>query len=125
MVLNDLLKALHDDRSKCYGPEVIKAGGCGGLWDRDNSGGLEDGGNNRQAQRQVEDVSEHLGELVRADSQHPPWDAVGSWSLARVDSLESLSHCGHVYVECGVLTVYMWSGDRCGVVCVEPSVEGV
>ncbi|XP_037548906.1 CUB and sushi domain-containing protein 3 [Nematolebias whitei] len=59
-VNSDYVLSLAFIRCECYGLKVIKAGCCRGLWDGDNSGSLEDGGNNTLAQRQVKYIGKHL-----------------------------------------------------------------
>ncbi|MEQ2162939.1 hypothetical protein GOODEAATRI_025122, partial [Goodea atripinnis] len=122
VVFDNSLKALHDDRCKCNGPKVIRMGSYRDHRNGDNSGGPEEGRHNTQAQRKVKDGSKHLGELVTLSTS--PGMLSGPGALRGLTFLNTRL-CSHVYVECSVLTIHLWSGDGCVVVLIKPSIEDV
>lgn len=67
------------------------------LGHRDNCGSLQAGGDGCQSQQRVEDVHEHLRQLVCAVPQYPAWDVVRGCSFLGVDPLKGLPNicCSH------------------------------
>lgn len=65
---------------------VIQACHCGRFGDGDDRGGLEAGRDRHLLKRGVEDVCQHLRQLVCAAPQQPPEDVLrtSSWSAAEV-----------------------------------------